>query len=234
MINPHRPTLIFLTALITFLSGCSSQTSLSTTNEVWTGDDLESRSTFDNTSQFIIYLHGKIVEDEGVDAVHPEHGQYEYFETLTFLASSGSQLISEVRQPGTNGIQYAEIVLGWVHRLLDAGVPPKNISIVGFSKGAGIAIYVSDMVENSMINFVLIAICGDWIDTNSDIKLNGRVLSLFEESDEFGGSCSDLVERSPGISDFEEISYSTGDSHGAFYQAESFWLDDVMDWVNVE
>jgi hypothetical protein len=232
MIIPHRLASIFLISLIVLTSGCSAPPSPPATDEVWKGAKVEASDAFETDLQFIIYLHGKIIEDEGVDAVHPEHGHYEYHETLSYLASSGGQVISEVRPAGTNGVEYAENVVGWVERLLNAGVPPQNISIVGFSKGAGITIYVSHQLENPKVNFVLIAICDDWINSKTDIRLSGRILSLFEMSDEAGSSCQELAERSPGISEFDEISYSTGEGHGAFYQAEPFWLDDVMDWIS--
>lgn len=234
MAKTHLTALIMMASLALFVSGCSSSRSPLTIDELLTGDDIAARDSFDRNSRFIIYLHGKIIEDEGVNAEHPEHGRYEYFETLSYLATSGGKVISEVRSSGTNGVEYAEIVTGWITHLLDAGVPPQNISVVGFSKGAGIAIFVSDMLKNPDINFVLIGICGDWINSNTAIVLSGRVLSLFETSDDLGGSCQDLADRSPGITGFKEISYSTGEGHGAFYQAESFWLDAVLEWIGIE
>ena len=223
-----------IATLAFFVSGCSSSRSPLTVDGVLTGDDIAARDSFDRNSRFIIYLHGKIIEDEGVNAEHPEHGRYEYFETLSFLATSGGQIISEVRPSGADVFEYAEEVTGWITHLLDAGVSPQNISIVGFSKGAGIVILASDMLKNPDINLVLIGICGDEIKTMTNVSLSGRVLSLFETSDEFGGSCQDLAARSPGISEFKEISFSTGEGHGAFYQAESFWLDAVLEWITVK
>ena len=234
MVKTHLTALIIIANLAFFVSGCSSSRSPLTTDGVLTGDDIAARDSFDRNSRFIIYLHGKIIEDEGVNAEHPEHGRYEYFEALSFLAKSGGQIISEVRPSGADVFEYAEEVTGWIIHLLDAGVSPQNISIVGFSKGAGIAILASDMLKNPDINLVLIGICGDETNTMTNVSLSGRVLSLFETSDEFGGSCQDLAARSPGISDFKEISFSTGEGHGAFYQAESFWLDAVLEWITVK
>jgi hypothetical protein len=230
----HLCTIIFLATLVLFCSGCLSSQSAPGNDEIWTGEDIYSRNSFDETSRFIIYLHGKIIEDQGENAVHPVYGQYEYKETLSYLAASETQIISEVRSTGTNAVESAEIVAGWITHLLGAGVPPQNISVVGFSKGAGITIYVSDLVKNPDINIVLIAICGEWINANTSIGLHGRVLSLFETSDELGSSCQILADRSTGVSSFKEISYSTGEGHGAFYHAESFWLDDVVDWISVD
>jgi hypothetical protein len=203
----------------------------SATEDIWAGDDILERESFEAYSHFVFYLHGKIIEDQGVEAVHPEHGRYEYFETLAYLATSGGQIVSEIRPSGTDGLEYARRVVGWVTHLLNAGISPQNISIVGFSKGAGISVYVSDMLDNRDINYVLIAICGDWINSNTAISLSGRILSLYETSDDLGGSCQGLADRSTGVSEFKEISFSTGEGHGAFYQAESFWLDRVLDWI---
>ena len=234
MAKTHLTALIIIANLAFFVSGCSSSRSPLATDGVLTGDDIVARDSFDRNSRFIIYLHGKIIEDEGVNAESPEHGRYEYFETLSFLATSGGQIISEVRPSGADVFEYAEKVTGWITHLLDAGVSPQNISIVGFSKGAGIAILATDMLKNPDINLVLIGICGDEINTMTNVSLSGRVLSLYETSDELGGSCQDLAARSPEISDFKEISFSTGEGHGAFYQAESFWLDAVLEWIIVK
>ena len=234
MAKTHLTALIMIANIAFFVSGCSSSRSPLRMDGVLTGDDIAARDSFDRNSRFIIYLHGKIIEDEGVNAEHPEHGRYEYFETLSFLATSGGHIISEVRPSGADVFEYAEEVTGWITHLLDAGVSPQNISIVGFSKGAGIVILASDMLKNPDINLVLIGICGDEINTMTNVSLSGRVLSLFETSDEFGGSCQDLAARSPGISEFKEISFSTGEGHGAFYQAESFWLDAVLEWITVK
>jgi hypothetical protein len=223
--------LLVLVALPLFVAGCSPWSPPIATEEIWTGDDIIERDSFEAYSHFIIYLHGKIIEDQGVEAVHPEHGRYEYFETLAYLAKSGGQIISEIRPSGTDGLEYARRVVGWITYMLDAGVSPQDITVVGFSKGAGITLYVSDMLDNSDINYVLIAICGDWINSDTAISLSGRILSLYETSDDLGGSCHELADRSPGVSEFEEISFSTGEGHGTFYQAESFWLDDVGDWI---
>ena len=228
-------TKVFILAVwVALASGCVAAPTAGTPIKIWTGDDIATRDTFDRNLRYIFYLHGKILEDEGLDAVHPEHGRYEYLETLAYLASDGNQIISEVRPAGTDSYKYAETVAGWVTRLLDADVPSQNISVVGFSKGAFITLLVSDMLEDPQINFIAIAICGDWILFETDIRLSGRVLSLFETSDDFGGSCQKLIDRSPGISDFEEISYSTGEGHGAFYQADSFWLEDVLNWIPID
>ena len=118
-----------------------------------------------------------------------------------------------------------------MNALLDAGVPAEHITVMGFSKGGAIAIRTSSRLGNERINFVLLAICGDWVFEWPGVDLSGRVLSIYETSDEFGRSCRSLADASTGISSFEEITLSTGKQHGAFYTADPLWLNPVIDWI---
>jgi hypothetical protein len=226
----HIPLTMFF--LMVFYSSCTPAMGLPSTTTVWSGDDVLERDDYSHVSHVIIYLHGRIVEEQGTDAVHPIHGRYEYAETLDYLATSGGQIISEVRPTGTDAMDYARSVVRWITHLIGAGVPEQDIFVVGFSKGAAIAIFVSDMLHDPNVNFVLIGVCGDWINDDPAITLSGRILSLYETSDDSGGPCQSLAARSPGVSDFEEVSFSTGEGHGAFYQADEFWLDIIMEWMD--
>jgi hypothetical protein len=217
--------------LMFFSTGCTTAMGPNSTIKVWSGDDVLERDDYSKVSHFIIYLHGRIIEEQGTDAVHPDHGRYEYSETLNYLATSGGQIISEVRPIGTDAMDYARSVVRWIRHLIGAGVPAQDIFVVGFSKGAAIAIFASDMLHDPNVNFVLIGVCGDWINDDPAITLSGRILSLYETSDDSGGPCQSLAARSPGVSDFEEVPFSTGEGHGAFYQADEFWLDIIMEWM---
>lgn len=53
------------------------------------------------------------------------------------------------------GMKYAKRVAGQVTELLNAGVPTKNITIVGASQGTAITIAISDMLANQELNYVL-------------------------------------------------------------------------------
>jgi len=107
----------------------------------------------------MFYLHGKIIEDQGISAISPDYGEYEYEAILGRLSGYGFVLISEQRPKDTDGMEYARRIAEQVTVLLNAGVPAKNITVVGASKGAGIAVYVSHFLENEEMNFVIMAIC---------------------------------------------------------------------------
>ncbi len=185
----------------------------------------------DDQQRYVIYLHGRIIEDEGTRPVSPVFGVYEYEEILNSLGQAGLQVIAEVRPPDTDAEQYASKVVDQVNALLDAGVPAEHITVFGFSKGGSIAIFTSSLLQNEQVNFVLMAICGEWVFEWSNVDLSGRVLSIYETSDDLGGSCRPLAEASSGVSDFEEIALSTGKQHGAFYAADPAWLEPVAEWI---
>src|SRR3990172_4711324 len=116
-------------------------------------------NSIDTTKRYIFYLHGKIIEDQGIPAISPEYGEYEYGAILRKLSQHGFVLISEQRPKNTDGVAYARKVTEQVASLVNAGVPAKNITVVGASKGAGIAVYVSHSLGNEEMNFVIMAIC---------------------------------------------------------------------------
>ena len=186
----------------------------------------------DPTARFLIYLHGAIVERAGVRPTHPQFGIYEYEEILEIFAERGFVVISEARPDGTDGMLYAAAVAEQVRKLLAAGVRPEHITVVGFSKGGGIAIAASSMLANDDLNFVFIAACNPWLDSRPEIVARGRLLSLRESSDDLVSSCDVLFERSPSQHDYREVILELGGGHGAFYRPQQEWIDVVVEWAN--
>jgi putative hemolysin len=193
-------------------------------------------TTIDLAEHYMIYLHGKIIEDQGIPAISPDFGEYEYEAILERLRGYDFVVISEQRPKDTDGVEYAGKIAQQVTELLDAGVPAKNIIVVGASKGAGIAIYVSHFLENVEINYVLLAICHPdevaYLEQNQ-INLYGNVLSIYDSVDEFAGSCQELFAFSEGkgISRHEEIVLSIGTGHGVLFQPLDQWIIPTVQWA---
>jgi dienelactone hydrolase len=75
----------------------------------------------------------------------------------------------------------------WVQRLLDAGVRPSRITLVGFSRGAGLTALASSGLSSAGINTALMSICEDGeVSDASGLNLGGNLLSIYETSDELG------------------------------------------------
>jgi hypothetical protein len=149
----------------------------------------------DRGARYVIYLHGRIIEDKGPRPTHEVWGVYEYRKILETLASAGT-VISEQRRSGTDVDQFAEHVAGQVRALIAAGVPAEHITVIGFSKGGGIAIRTSARLKNDKVNFVFLAACGDGDFSGINLDMRGRILSIYEASDEVGRSCAQLFAKS--------------------------------------
>jgi hypothetical protein len=185
----------------------------------------------DLDARYLIYLHGAIIENEGVRPTHPEYGVYEYREILENFVERGFVVISEARAPGTDGMLYASTVVDQVQALLDAGLAPNHVTVVGFSKGGGIAVAASSMLAHDDVNFVFIAACAPWLDDHPEIVGRGRLLALREVSDALAGSCGGFFERSPSRHEHQEILLDLGGGHGAFYRPDAQWIDPIVEWA---
>ena len=183
----------------------------------------------DASRNYLIYLHGAIIESKGPQPIDSRFGAYDYQGILDALSSRGAVVISQARPHGTEVNAYAGIVIAQIYRLLGAGVPQSHIAVVGFSKGGNIAVHVSSFLRLKDIRYVFLAACWPRPD-EPQLRLTGRVFSIYETSDTFAGfSCRPLSEHKDKPTSFEEIKISTGYSHGAFYRPRKQWVEPLLD-----
>jgi hypothetical protein len=190
--------------------------------------------TNDPEARYLFYLHGQIIEDQGLRPVHPRFGIYEYETIVDTFSSRGITVISEPRERGTDIWRYAQEVQKQVETLLAAGVAPDKITVMGHSKGGSIAIMASSFLKNDEVNFVFLACCGDWMRQRPQIDLHGRILSIYDQSDDLAGSCQKAFEKAAAPLVTREIVLQTGLGHGAFYRPMAEWVGPVVDWVGGE
>ena len=63
--------------------------------------------SIDPARQYMFYLHGKIIKDQGIPAISPDYGEYEYAAILEKLSGYGFVVISEQRPKDTDSVEYA-------------------------------------------------------------------------------------------------------------------------------
>ncbi|PHS24266.1 MAG: alpha/beta hydrolase [Robiginitomaculum sp.] len=180
--------------------------------------------------KYVFYSHGFIVEGSNETPVHPRFGTYDFPAIKTALSASDFNLIAYHRPANTDPAAWAEKLANDVHTLMAAGVPAHNITLLGFSRGGMITALASSKLSLPDINTILMASCGGWVKARPDIKLSGRVLSIYETSDRFG-TCQALVDHSKAVTSFTEIAISTGKAHGAFFTPREAWVKPVLDWI---
>ncbi len=257
MFSKHDRQAIILFLIASFIAGCGSNQNATSTLETASVPQASSipqtyptpqlspafdiskysfPESVDLTRRYLFYLHGKIIEDQRIPAVSPEYGEYEYQAILEKISSYGFIVISEQRAKNTDGMEYAKKVSEQVTNLLNSGVPANSITIVGASKGAGIAIFTSYLLENKEVNFVIMAICDpatvEELKQN-EISLYGNVLSIYDSTDELAGSCQELFlfSEGKGISKYKEIVLNVGTGHGILFKPLDEWITPVIQWA---
>ncbi len=193
-------------------------------------------SKVDTLKKYLFYLHGSIIEEQGIRPVSEKYGTYEYEKILKSLAKTGFNVISEPRPKNTNVFDYAKKVVAQIDSLLKYRVPPKNITVVGASKGAGIAVLISHLLKNDELKFVIMAICNErmakfW--KENGIKLWGKVLYIFDTNDEIAGSCKSYLKflKSDGLKEYKEIEVKLGLGHGIIFSPLKEWVLPALEWA---
>lgn len=186
----------------------------------------------DPAARYLIYLHGRIIEQQGRKAVSPDFGRYEYDAILAELGARGFSVIAEVRTSNA-GESFADKVAGQVRKLVQGGVPPSRVTVVGFSKGGQLAVAAAARAAQDGVGYVVLAGCSqepDWVARWAP-AVRGRMLSLYDRSDRGQPSCAPLFARAPNLTEAKEIELRTGLDHGLFYAPRSDWLEPLTSWA---
>lgn len=179
---------------------------------------------------YVFYLHGQIIEEQGRRPKHPEHGIYEYDEILRQLGGEGRVVLSEARARNTDPDAYASKVAKQIEDLLAQGVPGRRITVIGASKGAVITMLASTKVGSPEVGYVIMGNCNDWVVENFHVDLHGEVLSIYDASDSFGGTCEPIFRQSKQLGKHREIRLETGLGHGFLYRPMKEWIEPALAW----
>lgn len=183
------------------------------------------------SSKHIFYLHGRIIELQGIHAVSERYGAYEYENIIKALTQENTIVHSDVRTDPVDFNAYCEKVVVQIQDLLDEGILAKDITIIGASKGAVMAMYIAHLSEAN-INYILLGANNDVIEQENDWNLHGRILGIYEKSDQVAGKNYQYwIERSKASSQFEELALDTGLDHGFLYRPIDAWLQPAKAWI---
>ena len=193
-------------------------------------------SRYPPQAHYLFYLHGLDVETHGARGA-PE----QYPAIVEAFSKQGLWVLSEVRPAGTPSRPYGRRVAGQVRYLLDAGVPPEHITLVGYSKGGLILLEVLKQLGEPRVKAVTLAGC--WREgaqyyaaslAEYGAALSGRILSIEDARDSVMGSCRALAERSLSAGRsvrFSDIHLQTGRGHRAFAEPLADWVNPVVQFA---
>jgi predicted esterase len=194
------------------------------------------------SAKYVFFLHGKTVEMEGPYGVHPRFGIYDYHGIVTSFQKAGFNVIGEIRPNGIKLDKYAGKIVRQIETLQANGIPSEQITVVGFSKGNAIALLVSATLMNPKVNYVVMSGCphkrtlaqkphkkGIYRTVQS---MQGRFLSIYDESDPKCAACRRILKNISDNSTFKKIELKSGMGHRLFYRPRKEWLEPVMEWIH--
>ena len=189
----------------------------------------------DPQARYLFYLHGRIIEIQGPEAVSRNFGRYEFHGILQAFAERGFVVVAEVRK-GNAGEAFVEATAAQVKKLLEAGVPPAHITVVGFSKGGSLTLGVAARGARDDVSYAILAGCfgdADWAKELGP-RLRGSFLSLYDRDDRLSPSCEALFAHAAHVQDTSEHVFESGLDHGHFYTPRADWMDRVATWSKEE
>lgn len=173
----------------------------------------------------VFYLHGMIIETQGIHAVSEEFGAYEYGQILDSLQATGAIVHSEVRTNSTDFDAFCVKVSGQIDSLVHTGTNPAHITVIGASKGGMMAMNISHL-NSQPVNYILLGAASPYSETTFSFPLNGHILGIYESSDIIAPNNYDFwAEMSAQAESFEQLQLNTGLGHGFFYRPIAEWLE---------
>ena len=196
----------------------------------------------------VIYLHGRIVQDEqSARPRHPRFGYYEMEAILSAFRTRGFEVSGNIRPKSASVAESADHVVAQVRRLLDSGVPADRVTVVGASMGAAVALEAAARLQDPGLRVAVLGAClsGSVHDmvAREGRGPSGRVLSIREASDALTEPCPSWRNepgRSPSLEAHEmvppslearEIVLHTGLAHGFLYRPLPEWVNPVVEWA---
>lgn len=184
-----------------------------------------------NDIKYVYYLHGRIIEIQGRNAISEEFGKYEFDDIVEALKDSNTIIIAEVRTENVEYFQYATKVSKEIDSLVDLGIKPEDITVIGASKGAIIASNISSINLNS-INYIFLAGNNTFQEENNDWKFHGQVLCFYDDSDSIAGKNYDYWKNKRNFTTkFEQIKIDKKLGHGFLYKPYNEWVEPSKKWI---
>ncbi len=191
-------------------------------------------ANIDPSKYYVFYMHGTAVENDGPS----KHNKY--YDILDALEAKGMVTIGEVRSK-INIMAYAKKVAGQVNGLINAGVPPKNITVSGHSRGAHITMRVSAVLKNPQVRFIPISGCGykkgqqslkNYTQFTKKLapKAKGQWMNMWEKGDKIAGNCDAAMKRAAGVTYVNKM-LTVGGGHQLFWKPKSSWIDPFVAFV---
>ena len=205
--------LIYLLSILTILNSCGS------------------KSIQSNAKKHVFYLHGRIIEEQGRNAQSEKYGKYEFDNIISAFKDENIEIHYEIRKENVDTKIYSKKISKQVDSLIESGVEPINITVMGASKGAIIASNVSAINRNN-INYILLAGNNEYQEQNNNWQFHGQVLCIYDLSDEIAGKNYNYwIKKENYTTTFKQLELKTNLGHGFLYKPLTVWTEPAKKWI---
>jgi len=139
--------------------------------------------------------------------------------------------VSTFAYAGESRLAYAHRIADEVRAMMDKGVAPEEINVVGAGTGSKIATLTSALVGNRHVNYALLGACDPAMKANYNFRMSGRVLGIHDANDSTSLSCRSLWGDSPKVSERQELVLNSGHGSALFHEPRKEWLQPVSEWA---
>lgn len=184
-----------------------------------------------NNKTHLFYLHGKIVQEQGIDAFSEKFGKYEYSEIIDSLSIIGDYVHAEIRKPSTQFDKFCIHISQQIDSLIAHKVEPKDIYLIGASMGGVMAMQISTLNTNP-VNYILLGANNESIENELNFDLHGRVLGIYEKSDSIcNRNYQYWIDHCEKVIEFNQLQINSGLGHGFLYRPIQEWLIPIKKMV---
>lgn len=138
--------------------------------------------------------------------------------------------VSTHADAGERRADYAKRIAGEIRALLDRGVDPYDITVVGADSGSDIAVLASAVTGNRHVNYVLLGQCDIQVKRGHQARMSGRVLGMRDRGDPGAQSCRPLWSGDPKVSERRDLVLDTGYGEALFHRARVEWTKPLTEW----
>lgn len=124
----------------------------------------------------------------------------------------------------------ARVVRDAVRALLDGGVAPEAITVLGTGSGSRVAALASAATGHRRVNYVLLGNCDERLADNPGFHMSGHVLGIRDAADSASLSCRRLWRNAPKAGKRLDLVLETGRGAALFDAPSEHWLRPVVAW----
>jgi len=139
--------------------------------------------------------------------------------------------VSTYAYAGENQLDYARRIADEVRNLMDQGVAPENINVVGGGTGSAITLLTSAAVGNRHVDYVVLGNCDDTLKTQYRFRVAGNVLGISDVADSSSRSCRPFWTSAPKLRNRRDLVLDTGYGAALFDTARDEWMRPMVSWT---